>query len=91
MKIGYIHECSVVKYQAGRIIRPAGFPEASPLGESWGVASSLPTHARSMPEVIAGLSLPLFITPNEWIGWLSQRGFSAIGALGNDDRAGCFT
>ena len=44
-----------------------------------------------MPEVIAGLSLPLFITPNEWIGWLSQRGFSAIGALGNDDRAGCFT
>ena len=38
-----------------------------------------------MPEVITGLSL-LFITLNEWIGWPSQRGFSAIGALGNDDR-----
>jgi len=45
-----------------------------------------------MPEVISGLSLLLlFITLNEWIGWPSQRGFSAIGALGNDDRAGCFT
>ena len=35
-----------------------------------------------MPEVVTGLSLPLlFITLNEWIGWPSQHGFSAIGAL----------
>ena len=44
-----------------------------------------------MPEVITDLSLLLFITLNEWIGWRSQYDFSAIGALGNDDRAGCFT
>ena len=45
-----------------------------------------------MLEVITGLSLRLlFITLNEWIGWPSQRGFSAIGALENDERAGCFT
>ena len=48
-------------------------------------------HARAMPAVITGLSLLLFITLHEWIGWPSQRGFSALGALGNDDRAGCLT
>ena len=31
-----------------------------------------------MPEAIIGLSLLLFITLNERIGWPSQRGFSAI-------------